>query len=136
MAADEHERRRCAEQLYSTRVGADQERQALDRRVATDVEEDRAAGPEGSELLVAVGDAARPAAFVPAARLLDLQQGAAPRPGPQPPVPSLCVAPARRRSCLDPAQHCELGPVQLAKHGQRGEARYAVCWFSTSKVVS
>src|SRR6266536_732879 len=77
MAADEYERRRPAEQPDSTRVGADQERQALDRRVATDVEEDRAAGPEGSELLVAVGDAPRPPALVPAARLLD--QPAAPK---------------------------------------------------------
>src|SRR5947208_5585661 len=77
MTADEHERRRPAEQLDSARVGTDQERQALDRRVATDVEEDRAAGPEGSELLVAVGDAPRPSALVPAARLLD--QPAAPK---------------------------------------------------------
>src|SRR5213592_396963 len=77
VAADEHERRRAAEPLDCTRVGADQERQALDRREATDVEEDRAAGPKGSELLVPVGDAPRPAALVPAARLLD--QPAAPK---------------------------------------------------------
>src|SRR5207248_712139 len=50
---------------------------ALDRRVATDVEEDRAAGPEGRELLVTVGDAPRPTALIPAARLLD--QPAAPK---------------------------------------------------------
>jgi hypothetical protein len=37
MAADEHERRGPSEPLDRTRVGADQERQALDRRVATDV---------------------------------------------------------------------------------------------------
>jgi hypothetical protein len=43
MAADEHERRRRAEPRDRTRMGADQERQTLDRRVATDVEEDRAA---------------------------------------------------------------------------------------------
>src|SRR5882724_2639513 len=158
VAADEDERRRPAEPLDGTRVGADQERQALDRRVTTDVEEDRAAGPEGRELLVTVGDAPRPTALVPAARLLDQpatpkreplvfrersprealefdaareaahprpleadQQGAAPRPGSQPPAPSPSVAPTRRRSCLDQAQHRELGPVQLAEHGQRGE---------------
>src|SRR6266511_5357419 len=163
MAADEHERRRAAEQLDSARVGTDQERQALDRSVATDIEEDRSAGPEGSELLVAVGDAPRLPALVPAARLLDEpaapkgepllfgersprealeldaareaaqprpleaeqegrvrlrpgwhdQEGAALRPGSQPPAPSLGVAPARRRSCLDHAQHGELGAVQL-----------------------
>src|SRR6266516_3538881 len=66
MTADERQRRRPAEPRNRTRVGADQERQALDRRVATDVEEDRAAGPEGSELLVAVGDAPRSTALVPA----------------------------------------------------------------------
>src|SRR2546430_17060704 len=77
MAADEHERRRPAEPLDGTCVGADQERQALDRRVATDVEEDRPAGPEGGELLVTVGDAPRPTALVPAPRLLD--QPAAPK---------------------------------------------------------
>src|SRR6266516_5701474 len=70
-AADEHEWRGPAEPLYSLRMSADQERQALDRREASDVEEDRAAGPEGGELLVTVGDAPRPAALVPAARLLD-----------------------------------------------------------------
>jgi hypothetical protein len=75
VAADEHELRRPAEPLDS--VGADQERQALDRRVATDAEEGRAAGPEGGELLVTVGDAPRPTALVPAARLLD--QPAAPK---------------------------------------------------------
>jgi hypothetical protein len=31
------------------------------------------------------------------------------------------VAPALRRSCLDRAQHRQLGSVQLAKHRQRGE---------------
>src|SRR6266516_1331616 len=77
MAADEHERRGLAEPLDGTRVRADQEREALDRRVATDVEEDRAAGPEGRELLVTVGDAPRPTALIPAARLLD--QPAAPK---------------------------------------------------------
>src|SRR4029453_12864082 len=51
-----------------TRVGADQEWQALDRRVATDVEENTATGPEGSELLVTLGDAPRPTALIPAAR--------------------------------------------------------------------
>src|SRR5205814_185255 len=50
------------------------------------------------------------------------QEGAVPRPGSQPPAPSLSVAPTRRRSCLDQAQHGQLGPVQLAEHGQRGEA--------------
>jgi hypothetical protein len=49
-------------------------------------------------------------------------RSAAPRPGSQPPAPIPSVAPARRRSCLDRAQHRELGPVQLAHHGQRGEA--------------
>jgi hypothetical protein len=172
MAADEYERRRPAKPRDSARVGADQERQALDRRVATDVEEDRAAAPEGRELLVTVGDAPRPAALVPAARLLDQpaapkreplvfrersprealeldaareaaqlrpleaeqegsvrlrpgrhdQEGATPRPGSQPPAPSPSVPPAGRRSCLDPAQHGELGPVQLAQDRQRGEA--------------
>jgi hypothetical protein len=77
VAADEHERRRLAEPLDRTRVCADQEREALDGREATDVEEDRAAGPEGSELLVTVGDASWPAALIPAARLLD--QPAAPK---------------------------------------------------------
>src|SRR5206468_3097295 len=71
VAADEDERRRLAEPLDRTRVGADQEREALDRRVAADVEDDRAAGPEGRELLVTVGDAPRPAALIPAAWLLD-----------------------------------------------------------------
>src|SRR5207249_10928491 len=133
-----------------------------------------AAGPEGSELLVAVGDAPRPPALVPAARPLDQpaapkrepllfcersprealkldaareatqprpleaeqegrvrlrpgrhdQEGVAPRPGSQPPAPSLSVAPARRRSCLEHAQHRQLGPVQLAQYGQRREAAY------------
>jgi hypothetical protein len=71
MAADEHERRRLAQPLDGPRVGADQERETLDSRVATDVEEDRAAGLEGSELLVSVGDAPRSTALIPAARLLD-----------------------------------------------------------------
>src|SRR5213076_138893 len=77
VAADEHERRRLAEPRNRTRVRADQEREALDRRVATDVEEDRAGGSEGRELLVTVGDAPRPTALIPAARLLD--QPAAPK---------------------------------------------------------
>jgi hypothetical protein len=71
VAANEHERRRFAKPLDRTRVRADQERQTLDRRVATDVEEDRAAGPEGSELLVSVGDAPRSTALIPTTRLLD-----------------------------------------------------------------
>jgi hypothetical protein len=76
MAADEHERCGLAEPLNHTRVGADQERQALDRRVATDVEEDRVGGPEGSKLRVSVGDAPRPAALIPAARLLRAREAA------------------------------------------------------------
>jgi hypothetical protein len=77
MAADEYERRRPAEPRDRTGMGADQERQTLDRRVATDVEEDRAAGSEGSEVLVTVGDAPRLPALIPAAGLLD--QPAAPK---------------------------------------------------------
>src|SRR5436189_6398359 len=71
VAADGPGRGRLAEPLDSTRVRADQERKALDRRVATDVEENWAAGSEGDELLVMVGDAARPPALIPPARLLD-----------------------------------------------------------------
>src|ERR687891_1687280 len=80
MAADEHERLRLAEQLDGARVRADQERQALDRREATHVEEERAAGPEGSELLVGISDAPGTTALVPAARLLD--EPAAPKGAP------------------------------------------------------
>jgi hypothetical protein len=96
------------------------------RRVATDVKEDRPAGPEGSELLVAVSDAPR---SMPRRRVVSAsapgghdQERTAPCPGSQPPFPIPSVAPARRRSCLDPAQHGELGPVQLAQHGHGGEA--------------
>src|SRR5204862_5714449 len=70
MAADEHERRGLAERLDRARVGADQEREALDRRIASDVEVDRTARPEGGKVLVAVADAPRPAALIPAAWLL------------------------------------------------------------------
>src|SRR2546430_17670765 len=171
VAADEYERRGLVEPLDGARVGADQEREALDRHVATDVEEDRAAGSEGGEFLVTVGDAPRPPALIPAARLLKKpaapkrnpllshewsprealkldaareaaqlrplpaeqeggfcfrprrhdQQVAAPPPRLQPPAPIFGGAPALRRSCLDRAQHRELGAVQLANHGCRGE---------------
>jgi hypothetical protein len=50
------------------------------------------------------------------------EQAAAARPCPQPPAPNLGVAPVRRCSCLDHAQHGELGPVQVAEDRQRGEA--------------
>src|SRR6266542_281716 len=71
MAAYKHERQGAAEPLERARVRGDQQRQSLDRRVAADIEEDRAAGPEGSELLLAIGDAAGAAALAPALGLLD-----------------------------------------------------------------
>src|SRR6266516_1118661 len=71
MAAHKHERQGAAERLERARVRGDQKRQPLDRRVAADIEEDRAAGAEGNELLLAVGDAAGAAALAPALGLLD-----------------------------------------------------------------
>src|SRR5436190_15745581 len=127
VAADEHERRWPAEPLDSTRVGADQERQALDRRVTTDVEEDRAAGPEGSELLVTVGDAPRSTALVPATRLLD--QPAAPKSEPlvfreQSRREALELDPAREAAQLGPLEAEQQGSVRLrpGRHDQQGAA--------------
>src|SRR5688500_5725092 len=110
MAADEHERRRLAEPLNHTRVGADQQRQSLDRRIPADVEKDGTAGPEGSELLVTVGDAPRPAALIPAARLLD-------QPVPPERKPLLSRKRSRPKALeLDPArQAAQLRPLAAEK---------------------
>src|SRR5215471_14902365 len=71
VTADKHERQGAAESLERARMRSDQKRQPLDRRVAADVDEDRPGGAEGSEVVLAVGDAAGAAAFVPTLWLLE-----------------------------------------------------------------
>jgi hypothetical protein len=113
MAADEHERRRLAEPRNRPRVRTDQEQKALDRRIATDADEDRTAGPEASELLVTVGDAPRPPALIPARALLDAL--AAPK---RKPLPSREWS-RREALVLDAARGAaQLRPLELEKEGR------------------
>jgi len=87
-----------AEPLDRVRVRSDQKRQSLDRRVAADIEEDRSAGAERSEVLVAVGDAAGAPALVPTLGLLD-------QPAPPEREPLLAGERARREPLeVDPAR--------------------------------
>src|SRR5439155_22335612 len=127
MAADEYERGGLGEPLDSTRVGADQEWKPLDRRVATDVDEDRVAGPEGSELLVTVGDAPRATALIPAARLLD--EPAAPKRKPlgsreRSPREALKLDAARQAAQLRPLEAEQQGRFRLrpGRHDQQRAA--------------
>src|SRR5687768_7034891 len=68
---DEHERKRPAEPRERLGVRSKQQRQPLDRRETSDVEQDRLRLLEWPQVAVLVGDAAGNAALVPAERLLD-----------------------------------------------------------------
>src|SRR5438876_603253 len=104
MSAHEYERQRGAEPLARARVRRDQERQPFDGGVAADIDEDRSAAAEGSEVLVAVGDAAGAAALVPAARLFN-------EPAPPEREPLLAGKRARRELLqLDPARQAAKPP--------------------------
>src|SRR5262245_46058583 len=94
VTAHKHKRQGAAEPLERARMRSDQKRQPLDGRVAADIDEDRPRGAEGSEILLAVGDAAGAAAFVPTLWLVD-----------QPAPPEREPLPAGERA---PPEHLEV----------------------------
>src|SRR6266540_3717307 len=104
VTAHKHERQRAVEPLDRTRVRGDQKRESLDRRVAADIDEDRSAGTEGREVVVAVADAAWTAALVPTLWLLD-------QPAPPEREPLLADERARREPLeVDPARQAPKPP--------------------------